>query len=57
MPARGGEPASSDRSGSGEREDEGAGIQGSGDRGADVYSLAQGVWRFAGGLGEAAQGA
>jgi hypothetical protein len=35
----------------------GAGMQRSGDRGADVFSLAQGVRRFAGGLGDAAQGA
>ena len=37
---------------SGEREDDGTGVQGSGDRGADLLPLAQGVWRSAGGPGE-----
>src|SRR5258708_6694456 len=41
----------------GERQDDGTGVQGSGDRGADVLSLAQGVWRSAGGPGKAVEGA
>ena len=39
-----------------EREDDGSGVQGSGDRGADIFSLAQGVWRVADRPGEAAEG-
>src|SRR5271168_961692 len=48
------EPTATDRSCCEKWENDSSDVQRSGDRGANVLPLAQGVWRLAGGLGEAA---